>query len=195
MMQSRTRRSLAALDLEEKILNSAALFALVSVFLPWFSGEWLGEDFVSYNGFRFFTAFLGTAIFLLHAALLALTVVPLSGGPALVKKRHRETARLILAAQATILALAALSVLTIVTYDYTRMEIRFGIYCTFIGSLITTFYAFWRMQEQRRMESQEVFHHPEDREPHAERFEPAVPAPPPPPPPPPLKPEDHRIRP
>lgn len=193
MMQSRTRRALAALDLEERILNCASLFALVSVFFPWFSGEWLGEDYVSYNGFRFFTAFLGTSVFLLHLALLSITVVPLFGGPSFVKRQSREIARLLLSSYATVLSLAALAVLTTVTYDYTRMEIRFGIYATFIGSLVTTFYAFWRLQEQRRLGSPEVFHHPEDHHAESAHTEPSIPAPPPPPPPPPLKPEDHRI--
>lgn len=195
MTKSRTRRALTTLDLEERILNGASLFALISVFMPWFSGEWLGEDFVSYNGFRFFTAFLGSAIFALHLALLAITVVPLLGGPVIVKRRLREFTRLILASQAMILSLAALSVLTTVTYDYTRMEIRFGIYCTFIGSLITAFYAFWRYQEQQRRESHETFRHPEDSEQETNRAEPAMFAPPAPPPPPPLQPEEHRIRP
>ena len=195
MTQPKYRRALSSLDLEEKILNGAALLALVSVFLPWFSGEWLGEDSVSYNGFQFFTSFLGFAIFLLHLALLGVTIVPMFGGPSFVKRRNKEILRLALSGQATVLALGALSVLTKVTYDYARMEIRFGVYCAFIGSLVATFYAFWKLQEQRRLENHEVFHHPEEPAAHSERHETHLPPPPPPPPPPPLKPEDHRLRP
>lgn len=193
MPQSRIIRMFNALDLEEKILNGASIFALVSVFFPWFSGEWLGEADVTYNGFTFFTSFIGWTIFLLHLAILALTVVPAFGGPSFVKRHARENARLSLAGIAAILSLAAISVLMNVTNDYTRMEIRFGVFCTFAGSIFATLYAFWKTQEQRKREAGETFHHPEDHEKPEER--PVVPVQPlsaPPPPPPPLEPEEYR---
>jgi hypothetical protein len=197
-MQTRLRRVLASLDMEERILNGASLFALISVFFPWLSGELIGDDSVSYSGFHFFTAFIGTGIFLLHIAILSFTVVPAVGGPMMGGRRSRDFIRLCLAAQATILSLAALSVLTRITYDYARMEVRFGIYCTFIGSLIAGFYAFWRWQQMRKHEHGETFHHPEDHELHDASSHESIssfPPPPPPPPPPPLQPENHRIHP
>ncbi len=183
------------LELEEKILNGASIFAALSVFLPWFSGEWLGEEYVVFSGFEFFTSMIGIVVFLLHVALLATTLIPLFGGPVIVRRRYRDVTRLCLATLATTLCLAALSVLTKMTYDYTRMEIRFGIYFTFIGSLIAAFYSFWRLQEARRAGSAELFHHPDDQIPPQEHAETPVTVPPPPPPPPPLQPEEHHIRP
>lgn len=191
-MTPRFQRFLHALDLEERILNAAVLFALVSIFFPWLSGEWLGGDPVLYSGFHFFTSFIGIIVFLLHVTLLSITLVPALGGPVFIKRRYREIVRLYLASQTTILVLAALSVLTKVTYE-SRVEIRFGIYFTLVGSLVATLYSFLKWQEQRKQEVQELFHHPEDHQPLGERSESSLPLPPPPPPPPPLEPEEHHL--
>ncbi|MDD5623277.1 MAG: hypothetical protein PHI23_01040 [Candidatus Peribacteraceae bacterium] len=195
-MASNFLRKIIGLELEEKILNVGALIGLVGVFLPWIGGERLGGLNTSYSGFGFYTSFIGIVVFLLLLALLLITIVPLTGGPILLRKRHREVARLCLAGAAVILILAALSVLTKVTFEFSRMEVRFGIYVSLIGSLITLLYAFLRFQEQRRNQVQEIFHHPDEEvtppkkeKEAAESFE----APPPPPPPPPLEPEEHRL--
>ncbi|TSC60646.1 MAG: hypothetical protein Greene041662_197 [Candidatus Peregrinibacteria bacterium Greene0416_62] len=92
----------------------------------------------------------------------------------------------------SILILTALSVLTKVTFEFSRMEIRFGIYVTLIGSLVSTLYAYLRFQEQRKSSVQELFHHPEDIEQVPERNE-SAPVPPPPPPPRAPEPEEHRL--
>ncbi len=192
-MVTRVLRVISTLDLEEQILNSGAMIAMVGVFLPWLSGEWLGGDEVIYSGLGFYTSFLGLVIFLLHAFILLITAVPLTGGPVLIRKRYRELVRLCAALQATILVLAALSVLTKVTFEFSRMEVRFGIYVCLIGSLVAVLYAFLRLQEQRRSQVQELFHHPEDFSVPPAREGAAVPPPPPPPPPPAPEPEEHRI--
>jgi len=178
------------LELEEKILNAGAVVAIVGVFLPWIGGEQLGGSTVSYSGFGFYTTIIGVSVFALQLFVLLITLIPLTGGPVLVRKRYREIVRLCATAEATILILAALSVLIKVTLDLARMEIRFGIYVSLIGSLVALFETFLRFQEQRKSFVQELFRHPEedalpvDKE---EFFE----APPPPPPPPP--PEEHRM--
>lgn len=193
-MASRWLRALSALDLEERILNGAALLAAVGVFLPWISGEWLGGDPVSYSGFSFYTSFLGLAVFLLHFFVILVTMVPLFGGPTLVRRRHLDAVRFAATAQATILILGALSVLTKVTFEFSRIEIRLGIYVALVGSLIATLYAFIKWQQQRRQAVQDVFRHPDDAAPAAENasLRPSVPPPPPPPPP---APEDHHLHP
>ena len=86
----------------------------------------------------------------------------------------------------------ALSVLTRVTLQFSRLGVRFGIYLTLIGCLVATLYAFLRFQEFRRSLSQAVFHHPETPDLPHERSE-TFSAPPPPPAPPAPAPEDHRI--
>lgn len=193
-MAPQFKRVLSSLDLEERILNGAALLGAVCVFLPWLTGEWLGEDLISFTGFGSFTSVIGFLIFALLVCTLGLTLVPAFGGPQLVRRRNKEVVRLCLTGQATVLSLAALSVLTKMTYDFPRMEIRFGIYCTFICSLVATFYAFWRLQEQRKNEVHEVFHHPDASATVEDHGEPTN-LPPPPPPPPPLEPEDYRTHP
>jgi hypothetical protein len=177
---------------EEQFLNGGALLTIIGVFLPWMSGEWLGGDTVTYSGFSFYTSFLGIAIFLLQLFLVLVTLVPLSGGPVVIKKRHREVVRFYTASIAAILVLAALSVLMKVTFEFSRMEVRFGIYVTLIGSLVTLVYAFLRLQEQRKSQVQELFHHPEDQHQREEAKETYL-APPPPPPPPAPAPEEHRL--
>ncbi len=192
-MASRFFRALLLLELEERILNGASLVALISVFLPWLSGEWLGGDSVTYTGIHFYTAFLGIAVLLLHAFILSITIVPLTGRPGFLKKRHKEILRLYASTQATVLVLAALTVLMKVTFEFSRMEVRFGIYVALIGSIVTMIYAFLKYQEQRRMEVQELFHHPDDHVDPGNRTEAPLSAPPPPPPPPPLEPEEHHL--
>jgi hypothetical protein len=124
-------------------------------------------------------------------AVFIMTVVPAAGGQLPLKHRQRETLRSSLAILAAVLTLSALSVLINVTYDYARMDIRFGIYATFAGSIVSAFYAFWKLQEFRRSEIHEVFHHPEEIVQQEERRDPFA-VPPPPPPPPPLEPEDYK---
>jgi hypothetical protein len=192
-MPSRFLRGLLSLELEERILNAGAIVAAVSVFLPWISGEWLGVENDSYTGFGFYTAFLGAVIFLINLGLLLLTLIPLVGGPVLVKKRYREFVRLLLSSQAVVLVLAALSVLTKVTFEFSRMEVRFGIYFCLVGNLVVLFEAVLRFIEQRRSAGQEQFHHPEDHGSRVVTKETLMPAPPPPPPPPPPAPEEHPL--
>ncbi len=194
-MASRLQRILQSLDLEERILNGAAFFSLIALFFPWLSGEWIGGETVNYTGLSFYTSFIGMIIFILLLFLLALTAVPLLGGPIVLKRRQKEITRLCVASQITILTLAALSVLTEVTYEFSRIEIRFGIYSTLVGSLIATLYSFLKWQEYHRQEAQDLFRHPEDPTPLSERQETISPLPPPPAPPPPLPPEEHHLRP
>jgi len=181
-------RKVMGLELEEKILNVGSLVALIGVFLPWIGGEKIGGAMVSYSGFGFYTTMIGVSVFLLHLFVLLLTIIPLTGGPVLIRKRYREIVRLCATAETVILILAALSVLIKVTFDLARMEIRFGIYVTLIGSLVALFESFLRFQEQRRGFVQELFHHPEEDTAPVDKQE-FFEAPPPPPPPP----EDHRM--
>ncbi len=190
-------RSLAGLELEEKILNGAALIAALSVLLPWIAGDWPGGESVSYSGFGYSTSFIGLCIFLINVALLLMTAVPLFGGPVIMKKRrHREMLRLWLTMQSVILVIAAFSVLKRVSsLEFTRLNVKFGVYICFIASLIALFEAVQRYIGFRKTQSQETFHHPED-EAHPElKQETLNPPPPPPPPPAPLPPEDHRYHP
>ena len=200
-MPAKMMRRLTALELEEQILNIGSLIAFIGVFLPWLGGEWLGGETVAYSGLQFYTGYLGVAILALHGYILLITIVPLTGGPVIVRKHKKEITRLLAASQATILTIAALSVLTRTTLDFARMELRFGIYITLIGSLITSLYSFLRFQEQQRKEVREMFHHPDDEVVH----EPPITKeekrntidrrpPPPPPPPAPSGIEDHRLR-
>lgn len=190
-MTSHFVRKLLALELEEKILNGGAVLCLIGVFLPWIGVEKLGGIYESNSGFGSYTSFIGIVVFGISLFILLVTFIPLTGGPILVRRRYRELVRLCLAAQATILVLAALSVLIKVTFEFSRMEIRFGIYVSLIGSLVALLYAFLRFQEQRRSDVQELFHHPEEQGKPVDK-EDFVEVPPPPPPPPPSPIEDHR---
>lgn len=191
-MASRIFRNILKLELEEQILNGGLIIAIVGLFCPWISGEWLGGDSILYSGFGFYTLILGYVIFFLLVFTFLVTAVPLAGGPVFIRRRHREVIRMVTIGLATVLVLAALSVLTLVIVEFQRMEVRFGIYVTLIGSLVSLFYAFLRFQEQRKSQVQELFRHPEDPG-VSERKETAVPPPPPPPPPPAPAPEDHRL--
>lgn len=192
-MVNSLRRFLSLLDLEDRILHAAALVAMVSVLFPWISGEWLGGEGTVYTGLSFFTGALGWTILLLNLSILVCTFVPLLGGPVLVRRRTTPLFRLIVASQTMVLTIAALTVLTNVTFEFSRMEVRFGIYLTLIGSMVTSLYAFLQWQQLRRRETQELFHHPEQAVVSMEPSETRMAPPPPPPPPPPLQPEEHHL--
>lgn len=194
-MTNRFSRLLSAVDLEERILNIGALLAIVGVLMPWISGQWGGQDEQVFSGLGFFTSFIGLAVVLLHLTAVAILAFPLLGGRQLVPQGRRHVARFFLTLTASVLILAALSVLTKVTLEFPRMGLRFGIYVSLIGSLISTLYAYLLYREQRRHEVRELFHHPED---HFRHVPPAAPATtssatPPPPPPPPLEAEEHPV--
>lgn len=195
-MVSNIRRSLAALDLEERILNGATLASLVFLFFPWLSGQFLGGDPVSYSGLQFYVSYIGTAILLMQLVILLITFLPILGGPSIVRRPLRSIVRLWLTVQVAVLTIASLSVMTRVTYEFRGLGIRYGVYFSLVCALIAALYAFLQWQEERRSEVQSTFHHPEDQK--------AAPAPvqdvrtqavpPPPPPPPPSQPEDHNLR-
>lgn len=189
-MFSRLLRGLEALDWEERMLNGFALLAALCTFLPWASGE-IGVENVRYTGFGYYTGILGSVIFLIEIGIVLITLIPLVGGPVFIRKRQREYVRFSLALEGTILLLAALSVLTNVSLD-SRMEVRFGIYFAFFASLVVLVYAFLRLQEFRKSQVQELFHHPEDQMRPDEGRDIVLPPPPPPPPPAP-EPEEHRL--
>ncbi len=190
-------RKLMRLPLEEKILNGASVVAALGVIFPWMSGEWLGGETVSLSGFGFYTSFLGLGLFFLHIYILLMTIIPLTGGPVVVRKEHREVVRLIAASFAAILALSALSVLTKFSLDFSRMQLRFGIYVSLIGSFVSVLYAFLLRQGEQRTEIEDLFHHAETTLPRDQSHEKAQeqssllmsshPAPPAP------EPEEHRI--
>ena len=157
-------KNMAALDMEEQILNLGSFISVVSVFLPWVGGEWLGGETVTYSGFKFYTGYLGITIFLLQAFVLLLFVVPISGGPQLLRKSKKDIVRLIITCQATILSIAALSVITRATLEFTRMQIRFGFYLTIIGCLVSSLYSYLRFQDHRKKDVREMFHYPDTKD-------------------------------
>lgn len=174
------------LELEEKFLNGAAFIALLSIFFPWVGGEWLGRP-VTYSGVGFFISFIGILIVLLDAALLLATFLPLYGGPRLFRDERTDTVRLLLASQAVVLTVAAWSVLTEFTLEFSRLELHFGLYVTLIANLVATLYAFLRFQQQKRHTEQSLFRH-DDNQTGEENHEIHVPAPQT------DHPEDYRIR-
>jgi hypothetical protein len=196
-MRKNIQRALQSLDLEERILNGATVAALVFLFFPWLSGQFLGGDPVSYSGLQFYVSYIGVTILLLHVVILLITFLPLFGGPSLVHRSMRATVRMWIAFQAAVLTVASLSVLTRVTYEFRGLELRYGVYFSLVCSLIAALYAFLQWQEERRNDVPNQFHHPEDHVPAATAALPDVrtqSVPPPPPPPPPMRAEDHHLR-
>ncbi len=197
-MWKNAQRALAALDLEERILNGAILASLVFLFFPWLSGQFLGGDPVSYSGLQFYVSYIGGTILVLQIFILLITFMPILGGPQIVKRAMRSSVRLWACLQVAVLTIASLSVLTRVTYEFRGLGIRYGVYFSLVCSLIAALYAFLQWQEERRTEVQDLFHHPEDQTHHVptpvQEIRTQTVVPPPPPPPPPLQAEDHNIR-
>src|SRR3989338_7621725 len=164
-------RNVLRLPLEEKILNGGSVAALIGVLSPWISGEWLGGEMVSYTGLGFYTSFIGIAVLFLHLYLLLISVIPLTGGPCLVRKERRQVVRLFVAVIAMVVVLSGLSVLTHFTFDFSRMQIRFGVYLALAGSLVSALYAFLLLQEQKKSQVNDLFHHLDEQAPAAARTE------------------------
>lgn len=190
-------RNIMQLELEEKILNAGAFIALLGVCMPWLGGEWLGGEFVSFSGFAFYTSFMGIAAFVLHTVVLLITAVPAAGGSKIVKDQYKNMTRLGASVVAATLSMSSLSVLTKITFEFSRMEVRFGIYVTIIGGLVASLYSFLRVQDENKQYVHELFRHPEEPSfPSSEEdqvpYQPSTPAPPPPPTP---TVEEHRMHP
>src|SRR3989344_1138242 len=181
-------RALKYLEIEEKVLNIGSLLAILGIFMPWFGGEWSGQPKV-WTGLGFYTSFVGLLILLAHIFTLALTVLPLLGY-SVIRISLRDIIRFTIGIETVFLVVMVLSILTNVSFDFSQVEVRFGIYLTLVGSIIVSLYAFLRMQQERKRSAQELFHHPEDAEAsllHVQKErspEREVPPPPPPPPPP-----------
>ena len=150
------------MELAERLLNGGALVGIFGVFLPWISGEWLGGEPLSYAGFQSYTAMHGIGILALNAFILSMTLVPIAGGPHIVAKQKMNAVRLFASSQAVILTLLALSVLTSITFEFARMGIRFGIYVSLLGNLLTAFEAFYKWREQQELQLRSFFHYEEN---------------------------------
>ncbi len=174
---------LLSMELEEKILNGSSFFALVCVFFPWIGGEWLGGKTVTYSGLGFFTSFIGLVILLLHVFILSVTLIPLTGGPAIIQKNKKDGVRFLAALFSAVLTIAVWSVHTKFTFEFSRLQIHFGLYGTLVGSLVATLYTFLRYQETNKRQVEDMFHHGKYEEQHL------------PPPPPLTEPEEHRMHP
>lgn len=182
MMQSSFFRAVKYLEIEEKILNLGSVVAIIGVFMPWFGGEWFGESRV-WTGFGFYTSFVGLMIFLAHLFTLSLTVLPMLGYT-LVGTSLRHLLRFIVGMESVLLSIVVLSVLTNISFDFSQVEIRFGIYLTLVGSIVVSLYSFLRMQQLRKRSVEELFQHPSAPEALPLRPE-RISTPPLPPPPPP----------
>ncbi|OGJ57364.1 hypothetical protein A3H22_00625 [Candidatus Peribacteria bacterium RIFCSPLOWO2_12_FULL_55_15] len=160
-MGSAFLRKIAGIELAERLLNGGALVGILGVFLPWISGEWPREEPLNYAGFQSYTAMHGIGILALNAFILSMTLIPLAGGPHIVTKQKKNVLRLLASSQAVILTLLALSVLTSITFEFSRMGIRFGIYVSLLGNLLTAFEAFYKWQEQQEQQVRSFFHYEE----------------------------------
>lgn len=173
-MQEGISKKISRLSLEEKVLNGACLASVVFLFFPWVGGEWLGGQIVRYNGLGFFTSFIGVCIMLLHVFTILVTLVPLSGGPALLHKDSKHIVRFVANLLACVLCVAAWSVLTKFTFEFSRLQIHFGMYVTLIGSVVALLYSFLLHMDAKRKDVHDLFHQqpdvPESLEPEQHRI-------------------------
>ncbi len=187
-------RVLRGLELEEKVLHVGLVLCVLGLFAPWVGGQWVGEE-QQWNGFGFHTGFIGHTVFAIAIFIVAMTLSPLLGGPVLVRKVIRNTVRFILCAVTSILLIASFTILFRLTSEVSGAEIRFGIYLSIAGSVLSTLYAFLKYDEQRKNEVHELFHHPDEQK-RVVKVAPDLPdehRPPPPPPPSPMPVEDHSL--
>lgn len=187
-------RLVRALELEEKILHAGVLLCLLGLFFPWLGGQWFGSP-EQWNGFGFQTGFIGHFVLAMHVLIFLITASPLFGGPIIVRKSRRNVVRLFLGVISTALLISAFTILFRLTSEVSGAQVRFGIYIAILGSALTTLYAFLLYEEERKAQSQSLFHHPDTPTPIHSKPRDILPedrpAPPPPPPPPPA--EEHSL--
>jgi hypothetical protein len=192
-MIDRYIRLLRDMELEEKVLHTGVIICFFGLLLPWIGGQWYGSA-QQWNGFGFYTGFIGHFVLVLQLYIVIIALSPLLGGPVIVRKVSRNSVRLFCSSICLILLIAAFTVLLRLTSEVSGAEIRFGIYVCIVGSTLTTLYSFLKYQEQRKNEVRQLFHHPDEQvakpvpEPTQDEDKP-----PPPPPPPPLAPEEHTL--
>lgn len=153
-------RKIAGMELAERLLNGGALIGILGLFLPWMSGEWLGGEPLHSTGLQSYTAVHGIGILALNTFILLITLIPILGGPQIVTKQKKNVIRLLAASQTVILTLLALSVLTSITLAFSRMGIRFGIYVSLLGNLLTALEAFCTWREEQEEHVRSFFHTP-----------------------------------
>lgn len=182
------------MELEEKILHSGIGLSVIGLFIPWLGGQWYGKE-QEWNGFGFYTGFMGHAVLFFNCFILAMTLSPLLGGPVLVRKSIRQYVRLLLSGSTSLLLLASFTVLLRLTSEVSGAEIRFGIYVSILGSMLATLYAVLKVDEQRKSEVHQLFHHPDEQQRAKKVMEHLLDEgrPPPPSPPPPMPIEDHSL--
>lgn len=189
-MLERFLRVLRAMELEEKILHIGIVLCLCGLFFPW-----LNDSVQQWNGFGYQTGYIGHVTFVLQIVILSITASPLFGGPIIVRRQSRHIVRFLLSLAALILLIAAFTVLFRVSNELHGIEIRFGMHVALVGCSLSTLYAFLKYQEDRRLQAQALFHHPDHPVPkpkqNTDTFSDDRPLPPPPPPPPP--PEEHAL--
>ncbi len=193
-MFEKLSRVLRVMELEEKVLHVGLMLCVLGLFVPWIGGQWAGEA-AQWNGFGFYTGFIGHVVFLIVLFIVAMTLSPLLGGPVIVRKASKNYLRLLLSAANSVLLLGCFTILLRLTSQVSGVEIRFGIYVSIVGSVLATLYAFLKYDEQRKSEVQQLFRHPDDEQgqkridiapTHEDRH-------PLPPPPPPMPAEDHSL--
>jgi len=192
-MLEKLSRGVKSMEMEDQILHIGVVVCALGILLPWFTEQPYSTT-NTWSGFRYYTAYLGTAVFLMQLIILLTTALPMVGGPVFVRKSSRNYFRLVLSSLSLVLLGSSFTVLLQVTNNVSGTDIRFGLIVSIIGGAVAALYSLLKYQQQLKTQTQELFHHPEEsvlRRPHPLR-EPEEP-PPPPPPPPPLPVEEHHL--
>jgi hypothetical protein len=158
----RLLRALKQLEVEEQILCGGALLAAISVFFPWFGGDWFGEQ-VMWNGLQFYTSITGFIVLLSQLFVLVLTILPLFGHE-LVTPPRRDLLRFIIGLECMLLLFVVITIFARISFESPRTETRFGVYMSLVGSIVVSLYSFLRMQQRSRREVEEFFRHEEPKE-------------------------------
>lgn len=142
------------LPIEEKIINSAYIVTIVSVFLPWLAGTYASGETIAYNGFSFHAGVMGLTSFLLAVFCLAIKVTPLVTNKQLVRINIQPYVRFHTTAASLIIILCVISVYTSISWEIELLEIYFGLYLNLASTIVASVYTFllWRTDDQNRIE-------------------------------------------
>lgn len=135
-------------SLEEKIIQISLLTSLISCFLPWLTNKSNIYDDATFTALGFNTSYIGYAIILLLSVNIALVLVPTIANKHVISVQHRQYVRFHASLITTILILAILSIYTKMTSESALISIRYGVYITLIGSLISNVYT-WYMWNKK----------------------------------------------
>ncbi len=158
MKLRRLKHMFLRLSTEEKVLGIGCLTVLIGTFLPWYSVIFSYEDKnILESGFSGHLGVIGFVIFLLTLLSISFLVADHLSIKLPKFGLKKEWIIMFLTGESAFLILLMVAVNVKRSLEYTNAELRFGLYVSLIGSLISAFAAFSQIQKNQKKDVKTFF--------------------------------------